>query len=54
MIELKGEVSFIKENESKYLSKIHDITGNSVPSQDFSLSEEGRFNNSNEEIICSR
>lgn len=41
MLQLKEEVSFIKVNESKYMSKINETNGSSMSQFDATMTEKG-------------
>jgi phosphopantetheine adenylyltransferase len=41
MMQLKDQVSFIKENESKFMSRINETNGSTMSQTDVTLTEEG-------------
>lgn len=41
MLQLKDQVSFIKENESKFMSRINETNGSTMSQTDVTLTEEG-------------
>ena len=45
MNQLKDQVTFIKDNESRYISKINESIGSLQNNPDFSLNEESKHFN---------